>query len=158
MSFTLPDLPDDVESLRAIIAAQAVQLHSRDILIEKMRAQLAALRRARFGQSSEKVEREIAQLELALEEIEATDAATAPPLPAASRREEKAKPARQPFVHDDRAGVQAEPGQLQQRAQRHDQQHGDDRDRKAIGRIVHAEQFRRAVYRVRCKLHAAAEA
>ena len=35
---------------------------------------------------------------------------------------------------------------------------GDDRDRKAIGRIVHAEQFRRAVYRVRCKLHAAAEA
>lgn len=97
MSFTLPDLPDDVESLRAIIAAQAVQLHSRDILIEKMRAQLAALRRARFGQSSEKVEREIAQLELALEEIEATDAATAPPLPAASRREEKAKPARQPL-------------------------------------------------------------
>ena len=39
--------------------------------IEKLQAQLAALRRVRFGASSEKVERAIEQLELALEDIEA---------------------------------------------------------------------------------------
>jgi hypothetical protein len=43
MSQGVPDLPDDVKSLRAIIAAQAaeltaaaLQLHSRDTLIEKL--------------------------------------------------------------------------------------------------------------------------
>lgn len=63
------DLPDDVESLRAIIAAQAEELarqshrlRSRDTLIEKLKAQLAVLRRARFGTSSEKIERSIEQL------------------------------------------------------------------------------------------------
>jgi transposase len=73
MSQAVADLPEDVESLRAIIAAQETELadanrrlHMRDTLIEKLKAQLALLRRARFGASSEKVEREIAQLELAL--------------------------------------------------------------------------------------------
>jgi hypothetical protein len=89
MSQAVADLPDDVESLRAIIAAQAAELteaalrlHSRDTLIEKLKAQIAALRRARFGASSEKVERTIEQLELALEDIEAAASETAPALPA----------------------------------------------------------------------------
>lgn len=48
----LSELPDDVESLRAIIAAQAEELarqsqrlRSRDTLIEKLKAQLAVLKR-----------------------------------------------------------------------------------------------------------------
>jgi transposase len=103
MSQAVADLPDDVESLRAIIAAQAAELteaalrlHSRDTLIEKLKAQLAALRRARFGASSEKVERTIEQLELALEDIEAAASETAPGLPAKAESS-KNKPARQPL-------------------------------------------------------------
>jgi hypothetical protein len=103
MSQAVADLPDDVESLRAIIAAQAAELteaalrlHSRDTLIEKLKAQLAALRRARFGASSEKVERTIEQLELALEDIEAAASETAPALPAKAESA-KNKPARQPL-------------------------------------------------------------
>ena len=68
MSQAVADLPENLESLRAIIAAQATELaeanrrlHTRDTLIEKLKAQLALLRRARFGASSEKVERAIEQ-------------------------------------------------------------------------------------------------
>jgi transposase len=104
MSRAAADLPDDVEMLRAIIAAQARQLadqaerlQSRETLIEKLKAQLAVLRRARFGASSEKIERTIAQLELALEDIEAAAAETAPPILPAREDAPKAKPARQPL-------------------------------------------------------------
>jgi transposase len=71
------NLPNDMDALRAIIVAQALQLAKRDTLIDKLKAQLAVLKRARFGASSEKVERAIEQLELALEDIEATEAETA---------------------------------------------------------------------------------
>jgi len=98
MSQATADLPDDVEALRAIITVQAKQLQSRDTLIEKLKAQLAVLKRARFGASSEKIERAIAQLELSLEEIEATSAETAPCDPAVrSDDAPKARPARQPL-------------------------------------------------------------
>ncbi len=103
MGQAVSDLPDDVESLRAIIAAQALELaeqtlrlHSRDTLIEKLKAQLTLLRRSRFGASSEKVERDIEQLELALEDIEAMAGETASSLPAKAD-EPKAKPSRQPL-------------------------------------------------------------
>lgn len=104
MSQAAADLPDDIETLRAIISAQtrqlakqAERLQSRDALIEKLKAQLAVLRRARFGTSSEKIERAIAQLELALEDIEAGAAETAPPIPPAGEDAPKSKPARQPL-------------------------------------------------------------
>jgi transposase len=104
MSRAAADLPDDIETLREIIAAQARQLadqaerlQSRDTLIEKLKAQLAMLRRARFGASSEKIERTIAQLELALEDIEAAAAETAPPILLAQEAAPKVKPARQPL-------------------------------------------------------------
>jgi len=98
------DLPDDVEALRAIIAAQAgllaeqaQKLHSRDTLIEKLKAQLAVLKRARFGAPSEKIERSIEQLELALEDIEAADAETTVPSSTATPALQKGKPSRQPL-------------------------------------------------------------
>jgi transposase len=104
MGQSLSELPDDVESLRAIIAAQAEELarqsqglRSRDTLIEKLKAQLAVLRRARFGTSSEKIERSIEQLELALEDIEAEEAEIEVSARAVSGRREKAKPSRQPM-------------------------------------------------------------
>ncbi len=60
----------------ALAEARAELLH-RDLLIETMRVQLARLRRMQFGASSEKLSQEIAQLELALEELEAAAAPVA---------------------------------------------------------------------------------
>lgn len=103
MSSAVASLPDDIDALRALCARQAEdlarqsgQLQARDSLIGKLREQLAALKRARFGKSSEKIERSIAQLELALEEKEAAEAETAPVLSPA-RTEPKIKPSRQPL-------------------------------------------------------------
>ena len=97
MNAVLDALPSDPGSLRAIIAAQAAELRAQGTLIDKLKAQLAALRRARFGASSEKIDRAIAQLELTLEDIEACAAQEHPPEPASPGRQERAKPGRQPL-------------------------------------------------------------
>lgn len=96
MDAALDTLPSDPVALRAIIAAQAAELRSQGTLIEKLKAQLAALRRARFGASSERIDRAIAQLELALEDIEAAEAEERPD-DAGSSSTAKAKPSRQPL-------------------------------------------------------------
>lgn len=107
----LDSLPSDPDALRASIAGQVsalaamdAELHSRDPLVEKLEAQLAALRCLRFGTSSEKVKRSIAQLEMALAEIEATVAKP----PSSSRGEtlRRARPVRRAppayLPHDER--------------------------------------------------------
>ena len=85
------DLPDDVAALRGMLiaerearAAQAVELDaakaglvSKTLEIEKLKVQLARLRRQQFGRSSEKIDRIIEQLELMLDELE-TEAAVGP--------------------------------------------------------------------------------
>src|SRR5262245_3519858 len=53
-----------------LIAARDPELYSKTLQIEQLRAQLAVLRRARFGRSSEKLDREIEQLELLLGKFE----------------------------------------------------------------------------------------
>jgi len=60
-----------IAELEAALAAAKAELAHRDLLIETMRVQLARLRRMQFGASSEKLATQIAQLELALEELEA---------------------------------------------------------------------------------------
>jgi hypothetical protein len=96
--------PENVDALRAIIAAQADQLaqqarklQSRDTLIEKLKAQLAVLKWARFGSSSEKMDRAIEQLELAREDIEAAEAEAMIPASPSISGVAKAKPSRQPL-------------------------------------------------------------
>jgi len=62
------------------LAANAAEIHAKTLHIEKLKMQLAVLRRARFGRSSEKLDREIEQLELligALEEDAAAEDARA---------------------------------------------------------------------------------
>lgn len=61
-------LCEDVRDAR--IAELEAALAARDTLIETLRFQLAQLRRMTFGQSSEKLSRQIEQLELTLEELE----------------------------------------------------------------------------------------
>ena len=81
---TLP-LPDDPTELRDLavdlqaelarkdieIAANAAEIHAKTLHIEKLKMQLAVLRRARFGRSSEKLDHAIEQLELLIGELEA---------------------------------------------------------------------------------------
>ena len=54
----------------AQIARQSAELQARDLLIEKLKLQLANLRRHRFGAKSDALDHIIDQLELALEEAE----------------------------------------------------------------------------------------
>ncbi len=84
---TLPDLNGlDREALKALVIATHERLLSRESEIEHLQLLIAKLQRMQFGRRSEKVQRQIEQLELRLEDLEAKQAAsqakaesTAPP-------------------------------------------------------------------------------
>lgn len=71
------DLPDDLDALRALVLEERAEntrlrisvLHH-TAQIEKLKLQLARLRRMQFGRSSEKLDSQIEQLELLIEELE----------------------------------------------------------------------------------------
>lgn len=97
------DLPDDVDSLRALLAESRLENHRlrstlvyRDAQIEKLLLQLARLKRMQFGAKSEKLDREIEQLELLIEELQ-TPSTVPPRAPAAEAAAEKAIPVRRPL-------------------------------------------------------------
>ena len=68
------DLPNDIEALKRVILEQRAQLSDRDHEIERLKLLIAKLKRLQFGRSSEKLERRIGQLELVLEDLEASRA------------------------------------------------------------------------------------
>ena len=85
MEISLDALPDDPAALRDIILAQqqkiaGMEASSRayEALIQALKLTIARLKRQRYGSSSEKIDREIAQLELALEGLEMAGAAADP--------------------------------------------------------------------------------
>ena len=133
MSLANSPLPPDPEALRIFaadlqaelarkeieLAANAAEIHAKTLHIEKLKMQLAVLRRARFGRSSEKLDRAIEQLELligALEEDAAAEDArantsdpTADPTRPTQPRERR-QPVRRPFPeHLPRETVTHEP-------------------------------------------------
>lgn len=70
------DLPEDPALLKALIAQLQAQnkkltttLRAHDLVVQALRLQIARLRKQAFGKSSEKMEREIEQLEFALEDV-----------------------------------------------------------------------------------------
>ena len=67
----------DPEALVALVLAQREQLLSRDTEIEHLKLLIAKLRRLQFGRSSEKLKRQIDQLELKLEELQTSQAENA---------------------------------------------------------------------------------
>lgn len=69
-----PALPRDPDDLRSFAQALQAELYAKTLMIEKLKAQLLAFRRARFGRSSEKLDRDIEQLELLIGELEEGDA------------------------------------------------------------------------------------
>ena len=80
----------------AVLAAQQEKLLSRDNEIEHLKLVIAKLRRMIFGTKSEKVTREIEQLELKLEELETGQAERVTAATTASTPE-KSKPKRRPL-------------------------------------------------------------
>jgi hypothetical protein len=88
MSLASADLPSDPDALRAFalacqseLAATTAELQAarlavqlRTLEIEKLKFQIAKLRRMQFGRCSERLTRQIEQLELRLEELEAGEA------------------------------------------------------------------------------------
>ena len=97
-----PAAADELAALRQVVAERDAELATTraklsraTIEIEHLRIQLAALRRARFGHSSEQLDQAIAQLELRLEDLEENEAEHAAAKPAPQKRE--ARP-RQPAL------------------------------------------------------------
>jgi transposase len=111
MSLATAELPTDLVSLRAFAQACQDELKAAELAvqykaleIEKLRFQIAKLRRMQFGRSSERINRQIAQLELRLEELETgaaedlakaeAEAEASEPLPPSR---ERGKPKRKPL-------------------------------------------------------------
>ena len=95
-------LPEDIEALKALVLEQRAQLvEQRTQLelnlteIEHLKLLIAKLKRMQFGRSSERLDREIEQYELRLEELQSTQAQQA--APAKSKAEEKVQPVRRPL-------------------------------------------------------------
>lgn len=76
MSKPTENLPNDPAILKVMIAVLQAEnakisatLRVHDQLVQALRLRIAKLQKLAFGKSSEKVEREIKQLELALEDL-----------------------------------------------------------------------------------------
>ena len=84
MSLATAELPTDPAELRAFaLACQSelkvaeISVQYKTLEIEKLKFQIAKLRRMQFGRSSERITRQIEQLELRLEELETGEAEVA---------------------------------------------------------------------------------
>ncbi|HSQ03459.1 MAG TPA: IS66 family transposase [Burkholderiales bacterium] len=71
MSMARDDLPNDVESLKELVLAGRAE-------VEHLKLIIAKLKRLQFGRRSEKLDREIEQLELRLEELQVSAVPAAP--------------------------------------------------------------------------------
>jgi transposase len=96
---TLPDLDTlDANELKALIVSQHELIVSRDSEIEQLKMLIAKLRRSQFGRSSEKLDRQIEQLELRLEALQQNEAEKVAALPETIKNAEPAaRPARRPL-------------------------------------------------------------
>lgn len=70
-------LPDDIATLKAMIIARDNALRDHAIEIEHLKLLIAKLRRQQYGHKSEKLDRQIEQLELKLEELQTDEGAAA---------------------------------------------------------------------------------
>jgi transposase len=113
----------EIAELRALLvereaelAAARAELTGARLRIEQYKAQLAKLRRMQFGRSSEKLDTQIEQLELMLEDLEEGEAArtalAAPRAPDQPRRERR-QPVRRPLPdHLPREEIVHDPGSV----------------------------------------------
>lgn len=78
MAIAHDQLPDDIEQLKRLLLG-------REALIAKLMAEIARLKRWRFGRSSERTDAALAQLQLLLEGLQFTPPASAPQVEARAR-------------------------------------------------------------------------
>src|SRR6185437_6901490 len=97
------DLPNDVEALKGMILEHSAKLEisealciSQKLELEKLRFEIACLKRLKYGRSSEHLDREILQMQLSIEDLEASLAAKSPEVRPASK-EPAQKPVRRPL-------------------------------------------------------------
>jgi hypothetical protein len=69
MDFDLAGLPSDVSALQALVRQLAEAVNAQELKIAQLEARIARLKRIQFGRSSEKIARDIEQLELELDEL-----------------------------------------------------------------------------------------
>lgn len=116
MPIALDQLPDDIETLKRMLLEREAQLEierrnvrAQHTLIEHLKLQIARLRRMQFGRSSEKLQTQIEQLELILEDLE-EEQARAQPQPVVRAKPGKQMPVRRPLPeHLPRESVTHEP-------------------------------------------------
>ena len=112
----LNQLPDDIETLKRMLLERDAQLEmarhnerAHLTLIEHLRLQIAKLKRMQFGRSSEKLNAQIEQLELILEDLEQEQACTQPEAVVQANAEQRV-PVRRPLPeHLPRETVRHEP-------------------------------------------------
>jgi len=97
------DLPNDVEALKGIIREHNAKLEAAEALLisqklelEKLRFEIACLKRIKYGRSSEQLERELLQMQLSIEDLEASLASKSAELRPAPK-EQAPKPVRRPL-------------------------------------------------------------
>ena len=98
------DLPNDVEALKGIILERSSKLEvaealliSQKLELEKLRFEIAYLKRMKYGRSSEQLDRELVQMQLSIEDLEASLAAMPLEVRPAPKEPPPQKPARRPL-------------------------------------------------------------
>lgn len=108
MRIAIESLPDDIETLKRLVIEQRALIEEREqrlerqraeelylrTWIEKLKLEIARLRRMQFGRSSEKLSERIEQLELIVEDLETSQAQASPPRAPCA---EKTAPSRKPL-------------------------------------------------------------
>lgn len=103
-------LPNDVEALKRLILEQTAALQAKNaalesakatlisqtLELEKLRFEIACLKRMKYGRSSEQLDAQIGQMQLTLEDLEAS-LSELPAQPSTVAKEGLAKPARRPL-------------------------------------------------------------
>lgn len=82
MDIDLNNLPDDLQALKALVRSLAGAVRTKELRIAQLEARIAKLKRLQFGQSSERLQREIEQLELELDELHEEEGVSAAGRPA----------------------------------------------------------------------------
>ena len=102
----MPEPPDDIDTLKtALLAERAARQQAEarasgaEAMVAYLKLLIAKMKRQQFGQSAERGRKLLDQLELQLEELEASAlaAATAVPEPTTVRRVSRRKPVRAPL-------------------------------------------------------------
>jgi transposase len=128
MTITASALPNDIEALKAMVLAHAAmvlereakldalqdRLSSREQEIEHLKLLIAKLQRMQFGRKSEKLQRQIEQLELRLEDLQADESVAAAATESNTAPEPRKPKQRKPLLeHQEREERVHEPAEAE---------------------------------------------